>query len=81
MNFKTVALLHPGNMGVTIGAAAAARGWDNHQHGAENPFYAGNPLAPCRRFSPGVGDPISYRTQGIVQRQAFISLRRYAEHT
>lgn len=26
MNFKTVALLHPGNMGVTIGAAAATSG-------------------------------------------------------
>ena len=26
MNFKTVALLHPGNMGATIGAAAATSG-------------------------------------------------------
>ncbi|MGH7773847.1 MAG: DUF1932 domain-containing protein [Candidatus Binatia bacterium] len=35
MNFKTVALLHPGNMGVTIGAAAATSGarviWASHQ--------------------------------------------------
>lgn len=35
MNVKTVALLHPGNMGVTIGAAAAASGarviWASHQ--------------------------------------------------
>lgn len=35
MNFKTVALLHPGNMGVTIGAAAATSGarviWVSHQ--------------------------------------------------
>jgi len=35
VNFKTVALLHPGNMGVTIGAAAAAGGgrvvWASHQ--------------------------------------------------
>lgn len=34
MNFKTVALLHPGNMGVTIGAAAATSGarviWVSH---------------------------------------------------
>ncbi len=35
MNFKTVALLHPGNMGSTIGAAAATSGarviWVSHQ--------------------------------------------------
>src|ERR1044072_2021778 len=35
MNFKTVALLHPGNMGATIGAAAATSGarviWASHQ--------------------------------------------------
>ncbi|HSE90547.1 MAG TPA: DUF1932 domain-containing protein [Candidatus Binatia bacterium] len=35
MNFKTVALLHPGNMGSTIGAAAATSGarviWASHQ--------------------------------------------------
>jgi 3-hydroxyisobutyrate dehydrogenase-like beta-hydroxyacid dehydrogenase len=35
VNIKTVALLHPGNMGVTIGAAAAASGarvvWASHQ--------------------------------------------------
>lgn len=35
MNFKTVALLHPGNMGVTIGTAAATSGarvlWASHQ--------------------------------------------------
>jgi 3-hydroxyisobutyrate dehydrogenase-like beta-hydroxyacid dehydrogenase len=35
MNFKTVALLHPGNMGATIGAAAATSGarviWVSHQ--------------------------------------------------
>jgi 3-hydroxyisobutyrate dehydrogenase-like beta-hydroxyacid dehydrogenase len=35
MNFKIVALLHPGNMGVTIGAAAATSGarviWVSHQ--------------------------------------------------
>ncbi len=35
MNVKTVALLHPGNMGVTIGAAAATSGarviWASHQ--------------------------------------------------
>jgi Domain of unknown function (DUF1932)/NADP oxidoreductase coenzyme F420-dependent len=35
MKFKTVALLHPGNMGVTIGAAAATSGarviWVSHQ--------------------------------------------------
>lgn len=34
MNFKTIALLHPGNMGVTIGAAAATSGarviWASH---------------------------------------------------
>jgi 3-hydroxyisobutyrate dehydrogenase-like beta-hydroxyacid dehydrogenase len=37
MNFKTVALLHPGNMGSTIGAAAATSGarviWVSHQRG------------------------------------------------
>jgi 3-hydroxyisobutyrate dehydrogenase-like beta-hydroxyacid dehydrogenase len=35
VNFKTVGLLHPGNMGVTIGAAAATSGvrviWASHQ--------------------------------------------------
>ncbi|MBI2352198.1 MAG: NAD(P)-binding domain-containing protein, partial [Deltaproteobacteria bacterium] len=35
MNVKIVALLHPGNMGVTIGAAAATSGarviWASHQ--------------------------------------------------
>lgn len=35
MNFKTVALLHPGNMGVTIGSAAATSGarviWASHR--------------------------------------------------
>ena len=38
MNFETVALLHPGNMGVTIGAAAASGGarvvWVSDQRGA-----------------------------------------------
>lgn len=37
MDFKTVALLHPGKMGVTIGAAAATSGvrvvWTSHQRG------------------------------------------------
>jgi 3-hydroxyisobutyrate dehydrogenase-like beta-hydroxyacid dehydrogenase len=37
MSFKTVALLHPGNMGSTIGAAAATSGarvvWASHQRG------------------------------------------------
>ena len=37
MNVKNVALLHPGNMGVTIGAAAATSGarviWVSHQRG------------------------------------------------
>jgi 3-hydroxyisobutyrate dehydrogenase-like beta-hydroxyacid dehydrogenase len=35
VNIKTIALLHPGNMGVTVGAAAAASGarvvWASHQ--------------------------------------------------
>ena len=37
MSAKTVALLHPGNMGVTIGVAAAIGGarvlWASHQRG------------------------------------------------
>ena len=37
MSFKTVVLLHPGNMGVTIGAAAATSGarvvWVSEQRG------------------------------------------------
>ena len=37
MSHGTVALLHPGNMGVTIGAAAATSGarvvWVSHQRG------------------------------------------------
>lgn len=37
MNFKTIALLHPGNMGVTIGAAAATSGarvvWVSQERG------------------------------------------------
>ena len=42
MNFKTVALLHPGNMGATIGAAAATSG-------ARADVVRGNPVdaGPC----------------------------------
>ena len=47
MNPKTVALLHPGNMGATIGAAAATSGalivWASDQRSRRNEKDCGRP--------------------------------------
>ena len=44
MTIKTVALLHPGNMGVTIGAAAATSG--------ARVLWASNERSPRRASAP-----------------------------
>ena len=56
MNFKTVALLHPGNMGATIGAAAATSGvrviWVSHQRSPATQDRANERVSSMSRISP-----------------------------
>ena len=70
---KTIALFHPGNMGATIGAAAAASGarvlWASHERGAatrrraERQDFSMRGLWPTRCAKRTWSYPFAHRTR------------------